>query len=157
MLVRWLFTYTTILTMPSATLRIASASITASYLVMASPPFCTRVHSEAGCESAQFLHYNVIIANLSKCVKYKNEKAVGECSGCLFSCKGETSMRTFFRAAAIRAVKTVAQTAVSLISVGTFMSDINWTQVASASLLAGVLSVLTSIATGLPEVDGDAK
>ena len=62
-------------------------------------------------------------------------------------------MRTFFQAAAIRAVKTVAQTAVSLISVGTLMSDINWFRVGSASLLAGILSVLTSIATGLPEVD----
>ena len=66
-------------------------------------------------------------------------------------------MRTFFQAAAIRAVKTVAQTAVSLIGVGTFMSDINWWQVVSASLLAGILSVLTSIATGLPEVDGEKK
>ena len=66
-------------------------------------------------------------------------------------------MRTFFQAAAIRAVKTVAQTAVSLISVGTLMSDINWMQVASASILAGVLSVLTSIATGLPEVGGEQK
>lgn len=66
-------------------------------------------------------------------------------------------MKTFIQAAAIRAVKTVAQTAVSLIGVGAVMSDINWMRVASASLLAGILSVLTSIATGLPEVDGDRK
>ena len=66
-------------------------------------------------------------------------------------------MKTFIQAAAIRAIKTVAQTAVSLLGVGAVMSDINWLQVASASLLAGILSVLTSIATGLPEVDGDHK
>ena len=66
-------------------------------------------------------------------------------------------MKTFIQAAAIRAVKTVAQTAVSLIGVGAVMSDINWMQVASASQLAGILSILTSIATGLPEVDGDHK
>lgn len=64
-------------------------------------------------------------------------------------------MKKFFMAAAIRAIKTVAQTAVSLIGVGTFMSDINWWQVLSASLLAGILSVLTSIATGLPEVGSE--
>ena len=62
-------------------------------------------------------------------------------------------MKTFIQAAVIRAVKTVAQTAVSLIGVGAVMSDINWMRVASASLLAGILSILTSIATGLPEVE----
>lgn len=57
----------------------------------------------------------------------------------------------WFAAAGIRAIKTVAQTGVALISVGTIMSDINWVAVGSASLLAGILSLLTSIA-GLPEV-----
>ena len=57
----------------------------------------------------------------------------------------------WFKAAGIRAVKTVAQTAVSLISVGAVMSDIDWIMVGSASLLAGILSLLTSVA-GLPEV-----
>ena len=61
-------------------------------------------------------------------------------------------MKTFIQAAAIRALKTVAQTAVSLLGVGTFMDDINWARVISASILAGILSVLTSISTGLPEV-----
>lgn len=61
-------------------------------------------------------------------------------------------MKKWLKAASIRAVKTVAQTAVALISVGTIMSDIDWIQVGSASLLAGILSVLTSIA-GLPEVE----
>lgn len=61
-------------------------------------------------------------------------------------------MMNWFKAAGIRAVKTVAQTAVSLISVGAVMSDINWVMVGSASLLAGILSLLTSVA-GLPEVE----
>jgi hypothetical protein len=60
-------------------------------------------------------------------------------------------MMNWFKAAGIRAVKTVAQTAVSLISVGAVMSDIDWIMVGSASLLAGILSLLTSVA-GLPEV-----
>ena len=58
----------------------------------------------------------------------------------------------WLKAAFVRAVKTIAQTAVSLISVGTVMSDINWMMVFSASMLAGILSVLTSLA-GIPEVD----
>lgn len=58
----------------------------------------------------------------------------------------------WIKCAGIRAIKTVAQTAVSLIGVGTVMSDINWTMVASASLLAGILSLLTSVA-GLPEME----
>ena len=65
-------------------------------------------------------------------------------------------MKTWIKAAGIRAIKTVAQTAVALISVGTVMSDINWLQVGSASLLAGILSLLTSIA-GLPELDTKTK
>lgn len=66
-------------------------------------------------------------------------------------------MKDFLKAAGIRALRTVAQTALSLIGVGTFISDINWVQVLSASLLAGIISILTSIVTGLPEVDGERK
>jgi hypothetical protein len=62
----------------------------------------------------------------------------------------------WLKAAGIRAVKTVAQTAVSLISVGAVMSDIDWVMVGSASLLAGILSILTSIA-GLPEVKDEPE
>ena len=65
-------------------------------------------------------------------------------------------MKAWIKAASIRAIKTVAQTAVALIGVGTVMSDINWIQVGSASLLSGSLSLLTSIA-GLPEVDTKKK
>lgn len=56
------------------------------------------------------------------------------------------------KAASIRALKTAAQTAVATIGVSALMSEVNWIAVGSASLLAGVLSVLTSIA-GLPEVE----
>ena len=65
-------------------------------------------------------------------------------------------MKAWIKAAGIRAIKTVAQTAVALIGVGTVMSDINWIQVGSASLLSGILSLLTSIA-GLLEVDAKKK
>lgn len=60
-------------------------------------------------------------------------------------------MREWIKAAGIRAIKTVAQTAVATIGTAVAMGDVNWPLVASASVLAGVLSLLTSIA-GLPEL-----
>ena len=59
----------------------------------------------------------------------------------------------WLRAAGVRALKTVAQTAVATIGTGAAFAEVEWRMVASASLLAGVLSLLTSVA-GLPEVDG---
>ena len=58
----------------------------------------------------------------------------------------------WLRAAGVRANKTVAQTAVATIGTGAVISEVDWRMVASASLLAGVLSLLTSVA-GLPEIN----
>ncbi len=63
----------------------------------------------------------------------------------------DTYTKKWFKAAGIRAVKTVAQTAVATIGASAVMSAVDWPMVVSASVLAGVLSLLTSVA-GLPEV-----
>lgn len=61
--------------------------------------------------------------------------------------------KQFWKAALIRAVRTVAQTAVATIGTTAVIEEVRWLTVLSASALAGVLSLLTSIATGLPEVE----
>ena len=62
-----------------------------------------------------------------------------------------TKTKKWIKAALVRCVRTVAQTAVATIGAAAVLSDVNWIMVVSASLLAGLLSILTSIA-GLPEV-----
>ena len=59
----------------------------------------------------------------------------------------------WIKAAAIRAARTVAQTAIATIGTTAMITEVNWAVVISASALAGVLSVLTSVVTTLPEVD----
>lgn len=61
--------------------------------------------------------------------------------------------KTWFKAAGIRALKTLAQTAVGVIGASAMITDVNWQTVLSSAILAAVLSMLTSVA-GLPEVGG---
>ncbi len=68
--------------------------------------------------------------------------------------KVSVSTKEWVKKACIRAIKTVAQTAVATIGTSAVMGDVNWVMVASASALAGVLSLLTSVA-GIPEVEGE--
>ena len=60
-------------------------------------------------------------------------------------------MREFFKAALVRAVYTVAETAIGVIGTSAILSEVNWKMVLSASALAGIVSILKSIAVGMPE------
>ena len=61
-------------------------------------------------------------------------------------------LKKWIKAAGVRAIKTMAQTAVSMLTVGQAVLDVNWLNVLSVSVVAGVVSILTSLA-GLPEVE----
>ena len=65
--------------------------------------------------------------------------------------KNKAYWMNWIKAAAVRAVKTVAQTAVAIIGTSAVMGEVNWVMVGSSALLAGIVSLLTSIG-GLPEV-----
>lgn len=71
---------------------------------------------------------------------------------CVFSTSVDT--KKWLKASVIRAVKTMAQTAVATIGTSAAMGDVNWIMVASASALSGIISILTSVA-GIPEVRSD--
>ena len=68
----------------------------------------------------------------------------------------KTNFKKWLKCAGIRAIKTVAQTSIGVIGASVLMSDVNWVQVGSASLLAGIMSLLMSIA-GLPELENEEK
>lgn len=67
----------------------------------------------------------------------------------------DSRTKKWCRAAAVRAARTAAQTAVGMLPVAASVSEVDWLAVAGASLLAGVASLLTSVATGLPETETD--
>ena len=60
-------------------------------------------------------------------------------------------MKEFWKAAALRAIRAICQTAMATIVTAAVLSDINWVMVGSASAVAGILSILTSVVTGIPE------
>lgn len=68
--------------------------------------------------------------------------------------KVSVDTKKWLKAAGIRAVKTMAQTAVAVIGTGAVLSAVDWKMVLSASVVAGIVSILTSVA-GIPEVDGE--
>ena len=84
----------------------------------------------------------------------KSGKAIADCS-CLFAwlkIGGVNMSKSWWKYAGIRALKTICQTAIATIGTSVVLSDVNWLAVLSASVLAGILSMLTSLA-GLPEVE----
>lgn len=63
----------------------------------------------------------------------------------------------WLKAAGIRAIKTCAQTALGVIGTSYVMSDVNWLVVGSSALLSGIISILTSVVTGLPELNNESE
>lgn len=73
---------------------------------------------------------------------------------CVF--KVDVNTKKWMKSAGIRAVKTMAQTAVSVIAVGSTVASVDWKLAASSAVVAGVVSILTSVA-GLPEVESEGE
>ena len=67
----------------------------------------------------------------------------------------DEKMEKFLKAAGIRAIRTIAQTAIATIGMASMLEEVNWILVISSSCLSGILSILTSVVTGLPEVNED--
>ena len=67
----------------------------------------------------------------------------------------DEKMEKFLKAAGIRALRTIAQTAIATIGMASMLEEVNWILVISSSCLSGILSILTSVVTGLPEVNED--
>lgn len=80
------------------------------------------------------------------------ERSIDMLKNCVFKVSVDTKL--WLKKAAIRAVKTVAQTAAATIGTSAAMGDVNWMMVGSAALLSGILSLLTSVA-GIPEVESN--
>ena len=64
-------------------------------------------------------------------------------------------MSKFIKCALVRAIRTMCQTAIGIIGASTLLSEVHWLTLLSATLMAGILSILTSVVSGLPEVDMD--
>lgn len=73
---------------------------------------------------------------------------------CVF--KVSVSTKKWMKRASIRAIKTMAQTAIGIIGTGTVISSVDWKMVVSASIVAGIVSMLTSVA-GIPEVESEVE
>lgn len=73
---------------------------------------------------------------------------------CVF--KADVNTMKWFKAAGVRAIKTMAQTAVALIGTNAFITTVDWKMIISGAVMAGVVSVLTSVA-GIPEVESEEK
>jgi len=94
---------------------------------------------------------NFWISEILRSTRPKKKKQTKE-ENVMERIKNELVSADFWKAAGIRALKTFCQTAIAAIGTTALIEEVNWLVVGSASLLAAILSLLTSIATGLPEV-----
>lgn len=107
---------------------------------------------EADMDKSKFVRrkwYDNAFVERSKGITYQLTGGIHMFKNCVFKVSVDT--KKWLKAAGIRAVKTMAQTAVGVIGAGTVISAVDWKMAASAAVVAGVVSVLTSVA-GIPEV-----